>query len=313
MELHPYWAFQKELTIKDGLVLTNNRIVIPSSEHDDILKQIHRGHLGIQKCQLRARETVYWPGISKTIENIISNCETCLKFSANNRKQSLDGTLGHEIPTMPWSKLTMDIFTFDNSNYLVVVDYTSKFRLIRRLSSMIAQAVTEMLKSIFAEYGLLTCIISDNGPCYISESFAVEMHKLRIQHITTSPHHHQSNGLAEMYVKITKCILQKSKDTNEDPHIAMVVYQTTPLGPDQPRPMEILHGHKVQSDLPLDNAALKAKGLIQTAVESIKNQHNTDENQLKKGQPVMFKTPPEKKNQRKAVVLKYLGHRSYKI
>ena len=40
VELHPYWTFHKELSIKDGLVLKNNRIVIPSSECDDILKQV---------------------------------------------------------------------------------------------------------------------------------------------------------------------------------------------------------------------------------------------------------------------------------
>ena len=58
--------------------------------------------------------------------------------------------------------------------------------------------------------------------------------------------------------------------------------------------MEILHGHKAQSDLPLANVALKAKGLTLTVVESTKNQQNTDKNQLTEGQPVMFKTPPEK-------------------
>ena len=268
--------------------------MIPSSEHDDILKQIHCGHLGIQKSQLRARDTIYWPGISQTIENIVSNQEMCLKFSANNRKQSPHGTLGHEIPTIPWYKLTMDIFSFDNNNYLVVVDYTSKFPLIRRLLSMTAWAVTKMLKSIFAEYGLLTCIICDNGPCYALEYFATEIHKLRIQHIITSLCHHQSNGLAKVYIKITKCILQKAKDTNGDPHLAMMVYWTTPPGPDQWSPMEMLHGHKAWSDLPLANAALKTKGLIQTAVESTKNQQNNDKNQLKEDQPVMFKTPPEK-------------------
>ena len=29
VELHPYWTFHEELTIEDGLVLKNNRIVIP--------------------------------------------------------------------------------------------------------------------------------------------------------------------------------------------------------------------------------------------------------------------------------------------
>ena len=45
---------------------------------------------------------------------------------------------------------------------------------------MTAQAVTEMLKSIFAEYGLLICIINDNGPHYTSRYFVAEMHKLGI-------------------------------------------------------------------------------------------------------------------------------------
>ena len=75
----------------------------------------------------------------------------------------------------------------------------------------------------------------------------------------------------------------------------MMVYQATPLGPDQPSPMEILHGCKAWSDLPLANAALKAKELTPTVTESRKNQQNTDKNQLNEGQPVMFKPPPENK------------------
>ena len=75
---------------------------------------------------------------------------------------------------------------------------------------------------------------------YALEYFATKMHKFGIQNITTSPHHHQSNGLAEVYVKTTKHILLKAKDNNEDPHLAMMVYQTTPLGLDWPSPVEIL-------------------------------------------------------------------------
>ena len=122
------------------------------------------------------------------------------------------------------------------------MDYTSKFCIINRLPSMTARTVTEILKSIFPEYGLLTSIISDNGLCYELEYFAKEINKLRIHHITTSPHHHQSNEHAEVYVKISKAILQKSKDTNEDPYITMMVYRTTPLGPNQPSPIDLIYG-----------------------------------------------------------------------
>ena len=172
---------------------------------------------------------------------MVSNCETCLKFNADNRKQNPDGSLGHEVPATPWTKLGTDISTFYNNNYLVVADCRSKFHIICRLLSMTAKSVTEILKLIFAEYGLLTSIISDNGPCYALEYFAKEMNKLGIHHTTTTPHHHQSNGLVEVYVNTSKAILQKAKDTNEDPHIAMKVYRTTPLGPNQPIPMELIH------------------------------------------------------------------------
>lgn len=40
----------------------------------DTLQRIREGHLGIKQCQRRARDTAYWPGINKDIENIIETC-----------------------------------------------------------------------------------------------------------------------------------------------------------------------------------------------------------------------------------------------
>ena len=34
-------------------------IVIPNKQHKAILKLLHKGHLGLNKCKLRAKETVY--------------------------------------------------------------------------------------------------------------------------------------------------------------------------------------------------------------------------------------------------------------
>ena len=170
-ELQPYWTFQDELTIEDGLDLKITRITIPTSERNDPLRQIHHGHLGTIKCQLHAKETVYWPGITKDIKGMVQNCETCLKFSPNNCKSKPENILGHEVPVIPWTKLAMDIFTFDNKNYLLVVDYISKFLIICKLLSMTARVVMETMKSIISEEGYPTTIVSDNGPCYASEYF----------------------------------------------------------------------------------------------------------------------------------------------
>ena len=58
-EVQQYWTFHAELTIEDRLVLKGTRIIIPNKKREDILKLIHEGHLGLNKCKMRAKETVY--------------------------------------------------------------------------------------------------------------------------------------------------------------------------------------------------------------------------------------------------------------
>ena len=73
-EIQKYWTFCEELTIEEGLILKGTQIVIPDKMREGILKQIHEGHLGLNKCQMRAKETVYWPGLNDQLENLILNC-----------------------------------------------------------------------------------------------------------------------------------------------------------------------------------------------------------------------------------------------
>ena len=117
----------------------------------------------------------------------------------------------------------------------------SRFPVIRHLTSMTAKAVAEHLKAIFSEFGVPDVLISDNGPCYTGEQFKVAMRKLNITHVTISPHHHQSNGLAEVYVRIVKNLLSKAKETGEDYHEVISIYPNTPITGKLPSPFELLH------------------------------------------------------------------------
>ena len=58
-------------------------------------------------------------------------------------------------------KLATDIFTFNNENYLLIVDYMSRFPVIRCLSNMTAKMVAEHMKAIFSELGVPKTLVSD--------------------------------------------------------------------------------------------------------------------------------------------------------
>ena len=80
-ELHPYWNFRKDLSVEDGLVTKSSRLLIPSTLHQKVLEQIHEGHQGIEKCMLKAKESVFWPGISDDICEAVEKCGICQSFS----------------------------------------------------------------------------------------------------------------------------------------------------------------------------------------------------------------------------------------
>ena len=77
------------------MILKDLRVVVPLTLRSEILNILHQEHIGIERTKLRACNTVYWPGISKDITELISNCETCTSF---RNVQPAELLLKHEIP-----------------------------------------------------------------------------------------------------------------------------------------------------------------------------------------------------------------------
>ena len=128
-----------------------------------------------------------------------------------------------------WFKLAADIFHFVGASYLLIVDYTSKFPIVCKLTSMTGIHVANQCKSVFFEHGWHVTIISDNGPCYTSQTFTNVMQAFSVNHITSSPHYPQSNRLAEKYVQIVKCLFNKAKEEGKDFYKCVMIYLNTHL------------------------------------------------------------------------------------
>ena len=159
-ELWDYWTFRCDLVIEDGLILKGDRIIIPEILRGQILDALHTGHQGETKCLLLARESVFWPGITNDIKQLVKDCDTYNKYQAEQPKLPL---MQPDLPTRPWEKLGTDIFEFKGLKYLMIVDYYSRFPVIRLLSDISSETICNHFTSVLAEYGLPSIIIADLG------------------------------------------------------------------------------------------------------------------------------------------------------
>ena len=120
------------------------------SLQQETLQKIHAGHQGIQKCHVHAQTSVWWPGLSTQINQMVENCHQCSKeFVVKN-----EPLISSKLPNYPWQKIGSNLFSLDGNTYLLVVDYFSRWPEIVKLSSLTTKAVIEALKSIFSRHGM---------------------------------------------------------------------------------------------------------------------------------------------------------------
>ena len=72
--------------------------------------------------------------------------------------------ISHEIPSRPWEKLGVDYFTFSNQDYLIIVDYFSKYPEVIPMSFKTAQATIKVMMSVFSRHGICDTVIAINMP-----------------------------------------------------------------------------------------------------------------------------------------------------
>ena len=118
--------------------------------------------------------------------------------------------LGHEVPLLPWIRLVIDIFHFENSSFLLVVVYYSRFPIVK-LHRMTAKHVTSHLKTMSSEYGWSDSLVSDNGPCYVAIQFRQALNDMAVHPITSLPNYLQTNSLAEKCAYLSKACYVRPK------------------------------------------------------------------------------------------------------
>ena len=253
----PYWNYRDELSICNDIIFKGEKVIIPNNLRHEMLHNIHSSHLGMEKCKRRARDVMFWPGMAAQIQDIVANCHICSTHQRNNMKEPM---ISHEIPTRPWSQVGADLFEINNQKYLVMVDYYSGFIEVNLLQNgTTSKHIVTHCKSQFSRHGIPDKLITDNGPQFSSAVFKQFAQDYGFQHLTSSPHYPQSNGMAEKAVQTTKNLIKKAILSKRDPYLALLEYRNTPISDTLGSPAQRLMGRRTKTLLPTTAKLLQPK------------------------------------------------------
>ena len=68
--------------------------------------------------------------MNKHVKKYISKSVVCRKYDTKQGKEKL---IPHDIQNRPWEKVGLDLFTFDDKDYLITVDYFSNLSERRKI------------------------------------------------------------------------------------------------------------------------------------------------------------------------------------
>lgn len=317
MEVRPYWDSRHMLSVVEGLILKGSQIVISNELRSEMVDRAHEGHLGLSKTKMRA---VWWPGMARNLEDVVSHCDVCAKYKHQQTKEPLMST---ELPDRPWQKVASDLFEVASQHYLLVVDYYSRFPEVRKLNGLRTTSVIAACQEIFGCHGIPELLISDNGPQYVNAAFAQFSEHYGFQHATSSPRYPQGNGLAERCVQTVKGLLKKALEAGSDYQLALLAYRTTPHASTGVSPAQLLMGRRLHTRLPEMKRDMNSEQILRPTVQAADQKSKQKQAfyyDRRHGTKVLARLPPgmpvlvwDLVTRTPGTVLQQLGARSYSI
>ena len=107
LPLQPYWCHRNNLSIVDDVLMCENRVLIPPTLPSEVLDSLHSAHQGVTGMGNRARASVFWPGMSSSLQNTRESCEPCDRMAPS---QPFQPPVPPTVPSMPFESIAADYF-----------------------------------------------------------------------------------------------------------------------------------------------------------------------------------------------------------
>ena len=114
--LQSFWQYRSDLHAHEGVILYQDRVIIPTTLRKTALKLLHSAHQGVAAMSAHARSLMFWPGITKDIENTRAKCSNC---NLNAPSQPHMPSDPDKPPVTPFEQVYADFFEYGGRNYLI--------------------------------------------------------------------------------------------------------------------------------------------------------------------------------------------------
>ena len=165
-----YWQFRHDMSADNGVLVYNDRVVIPSSLRNRVLENLHSAHQGTTNMTSRAQSCIFWPGMSADIQKTRDHCKTC---NRNAPSQARLPPQQPRVPKSPFELICADYFKLRGKQYLVIADRLSGWPEILKVPpgspSSGSKGLCNALRCVFASFGAPEEITSDGGPEFVSD------------------------------------------------------------------------------------------------------------------------------------------------
>ena len=167
----------------DNVLLYSERVVIPKTLQKWILKDFHACHWGKNRMKSLMRSYMYWPKMDLDISNMVDACKGCALVA----KAPPITYKPWPKTNQPWSRIHMD-FTgpMEDNFYLIVVDSYTKRPEVFRCKRPTTGVAIIFLHELFAQFGVVDCLVSNNGTQFPSSDFKEFCNTFQIKHNYTS-------------------------------------------------------------------------------------------------------------------------------
>ena len=144
-----------------------------------------------------------------------------------------------DIPSSPWSSVTLDNFEYRGTLYLIIYDRFSRFIVVKTPSDLSARLTIMCLLEVFCEHRVPSFICTDRGRNFVSKDFSQFCQDLDI-HLNFSSGYHHSANQAERAVRTVKDLMKCCYSASVHWRLALLEYLCTP-GPSDKSPSELLY------------------------------------------------------------------------